>query len=344
MRFLTAALVVLVALSTTVLAVSTSNVPGEKAPVSTVIGTPDGRVGGETIATATVIASLPFSDTASTAGHINDYDWVCPYTGSTSPDVVYSLALATDKTITIDLCNSSYDTKVYVVQDAWSNVIYCNDDAGCGYSGYQSKLDAIALTVGHTYYIVVDGYGGSNGTYVLDVFEVEPCDLDCPPGAMVEGEPNCGPNYVDMYNGGCNSTPFVFQDITGSSPITMCGMSGTFLYNGLSYRDTDWYRLNVTTTSTISYCCEAEFPLLIFFINGGTQNCLDYTILGSLTGSMCQQICLTFTVAPGYYWLWAGPSVFTGVPCGAEYIMTIDGYNPSAVENASWSTIKALYR
>ena len=48
------------------------------------------RQGGETVADAVVIAALPYNDSGTTAGYVDDYDEVCPYTGSTSPDVVYS--------------------------------------------------------------------------------------------------------------------------------------------------------------------------------------------------------------------------------------------------------------
>jgi len=34
-----------------------------------------------------------------------------------------------------------------------------------------------------------------------------PCIPTCPAGTQIEGEPLCGPNYVDTFNGGCNSTP-----------------------------------------------------------------------------------------------------------------------------------------
>jgi len=346
MKFLTIALVILVA---TVAFANTSNVPETKVNLAGPVGAPDGRVGGETMATATVIASLPYSDTGSTVGHIHDYDAVCPYTGSTAPDVVYKYVAAADINITVDLCASTYDTKVYIFQDVVNNVVACNDDAGCGYSGWQSMIDHVDLPGGHTYYIIVDGYGTAAGSYSMSVIENPPCILECPPGAMVSAEPNCYDGYYDVTNGGCNSLPYVFESIPPAAPggsITLCGTSGTYIYAGWSYRDTDWFELNVVQTNTITFCCEAEFPVLIFFIQKGPgEGCSDLVILSSITGGLCQQVCLTQTVAPGTYWLWVGPSVFTGIPCDKDYIMTVDGYEaPSAVDNTSWGTIKALYR
>jgi len=134
----------------------------------------DGREGGETIDDAFVIDYLPFYDTGATCDNVNDYDEVCPYSSSTSPDVVYVYTSPEDLIIEIDLCDSMYDTKVYVYDfDAgygFGNPLACNDDAGCGYSGYQSRLDAVPFDQGHTYHIVVDGYGSSCGEYLLNVF------------------------------------------------------------------------------------------------------------------------------------------------------------------------------
>ncbi|MBC8365828.1 hypothetical protein H8E52_00310 [bacterium] len=73
-------------------------------------GTPDGREGGETIGTALPIWSIPFWDSGNTSDNVHDYDEVCPYSGSTAPDVVYSYTPRYNVTIDIDLCASGYDT------------------------------------------------------------------------------------------------------------------------------------------------------------------------------------------------------------------------------------------
>ncbi len=125
--------------------------------------------GGETIATATAIGALPFSDVGDTSNAMNDYDEVCPYTGSTSPDHVYAYTPSGDGLVDIDLCvGSAYDTKLYVYEDVATPTMpfACNDDE-C--PGYVSQLLALQLNIGHTYYIVVDGYGGSFGAYTFDM-------------------------------------------------------------------------------------------------------------------------------------------------------------------------------
>ncbi len=164
----------------------------------------DGRQGGENVGSAVLIPNLPFADDGATCDNLDEYDAVCPYTGSTSPDVVYKYVPTSEVNVTIDLCASDYDTKVFVYR--WPELyepVACNDDAGCGYSGWQSRLENLTLDAGEQYYIVIDGYGGDCGHYVLQVSEHQPCVVECPPGAMHEGEPPCVDGYYDVYNGGC---------------------------------------------------------------------------------------------------------------------------------------------
>ena len=60
----------------------------------------DLRDGGDTCASATVIPSLPYTDTGTTVGKANNYDsgivTGCPYGGSTAPDAVYKFTPAAD--------------------------------------------------------------------------------------------------------------------------------------------------------------------------------------------------------------------------------------------------------
>lgn len=291
----------------------------------------DGREGGETCADAFVIPALPYSDTGDTCDNIDDYDEECPYGGSTSPDVVYVYEPVADELVTISLCNdpTDYDTKLYVYENTCpdpGNPYACNDDA-CSTvnypSPYVSEIADLQLLAGNQYYIVVDGYGGSCGVYELSVAVVAGCDVECPPGATPEGEPVCEDEYVDSFNGGCNSDPSVFSPITCGE--TVCGTSGTFLVDGINNRDTDWYRLDLTEPTTITWTAVAEFPVQIFVIDAGTEDCVDYTILDGASAAPCDPATLTLECVPaGVYWLWVAPSVFEGVDCGAEYVATLD--------------------
>lgn len=305
-----------------------------------------GRTGGDTFADAVAIYGLPYGDSGSTCGYVNNYDETCPYNGSTSPDVVYSYTPAAHGAISVDLCSSQYDTKVYIYAGGVGNLIACNDDAGCGYSGYQSELPDVALLAGVTYYIVVDGYGGACGTYVLDVgFGPIGCPAwYCPPGALLEGEPECHDDYDDTYNGGCNSTGWteVWAQTGGCS--TLCGKSGTYNYQGQSYRDTDWFAVVGAGGTTVMECC-AMFPLQILFIWG--LDC-DNPQYHYALASPLEEAILSHDLAAGQEaWLWVGPSVFNGVPCSSQYIMDvcgIEGEPPVPTKPGSWGSIKAAFR
>lgn len=137
--------------------------------------------GGEDCAGATVIAALPYEDSGTTTGYAHNYDEECPYTGSTAPDVVYSYTPAVSGPVDINLCvpgtNTDYDTKVFVYENTCPTVapsgtyFGCNDDACSSplYSNYVSQISALNMIAGNTYYIVIDGYGGSFGNYTLSV-------------------------------------------------------------------------------------------------------------------------------------------------------------------------------
>jgi len=301
------------------------------------------RTGGDNIGTATVITALPYNDTGATCGAVNDYDEVCPYTGSASPDLVYAYTPTSATAITVDLCASQYDTKVYIYAGGVGNLVACNDDAGCGYSGYQSKVENVALTAGVTYYIVVDGYGSACGSYVMAITAYQPCDVVCPAGSIPEGEPPCGDNYYDSYNGGCNSVGWTVVPADADGCTDICGLSGTYLYQGSSYRDTDWYDatgagVNMTMDTV------AEFPLQAIFIYGTDCNNLLYDIT---TAGACQHAILSRSVGNGVHvWLWVGAQVFTGIPCSAEYWMHVCGLAPTPIpaEKATWGSIKHLYK
>jgi len=305
------------------------------------------RTGGDTIAEATTIWSLPYQDSGATCGFTNDYDEICPYSGSTAPDVVYSYTPSGQESINVDLCASSYDTKVYIYAGGPDNLVACNDDAGCGYSGWQSELQNVPLSPGVTYYIVVDGYGSSCGSYVLGV-DALVSDCLCAPGLILEGEPPCGENYVDSYNGGCNSNPHVFQPLYAVEEgcITLCGQSGTYLYQGMSYRDTDWFDCT-GIGENIDVECFAEFPLQLIFIWNPDCGNLQYDLI---TAGWCDIASLSRFVGAGdHCWVWVGPQIFSGLGCGAhvEYTLTvcgIAGAPPVPVRGMSWGGIKGLYR
>lgn len=155
--------------------------------------------GGDTCPTATIIPSLPYSDSGTTAGAIDNYDLpadvvsptvtgcpTCTATGGgpasalprgavytstgTAPDVAYRITFAAPGSMGVVVApTGSADLSLIV----YTNVCSSNladaivvDDTGT--NGSAEGIVISSLPAG-TYHIVVDGYSGSSGTYNLSV-------------------------------------------------------------------------------------------------------------------------------------------------------------------------------
>jgi hypothetical protein len=317
-------------------------------------GTPiePSSAGGDVCATATPL-TVPGSSSGNTCDNVNDYDAVCPYTGSTSGDEVYVISGVTAQ-ITIDLCNSAYDTKVYVYEGSCpGTLVACNDDFCNDPSGnpFRSQVSCVTLT-GGTYYVVVDGYGGDCGDYnIVTSFSTgcpEVCvPENCPSGALLEGEPVCFDGYIDTYDAGCNSTPPSFVNVPLGSAV--CGTGGDYIALGLSYRDTDWYQVDLgPIAQNISANLCASFNSQLAIIDGDI-GCGSITLTcGSVFGVPNSSVCCGPVSMNGLAWIFVATSDFVGVPCGSPYYVCItqDCTCPpvDATENRSWGNIKGLYR
>lgn len=319
-----------------------------------ITGTPRPQLGlpGDVIATAIPIPGVPFTDSGNTCAYVDDYDEICPYGGS-GPEVVYRIDATGTWHLTLSLCASSYDTKLYVYENDVTNMIACNDDV-CGSDGFRSELYALPMTAGNTYYVVVDGYWQACGDYELEITEVYVELVPCPAGALAESEPDCADDVEDTWNGGCNSIPPVFQPLPATadgSPVSVCGTSGTFLYQGFNYRDTDWYELQVTEPGTITFEAAGNFPIRIALLDGN-PGCPAGLALASATASSFPDLAqMSWNCTPGTYWYRIGPTIFTDIPCGAEYAATIIGYVGESALAAgegttvsSWGSLKNGYR
>jgi len=313
----------------------------------------EGRIEGDTIEECWTIPSLPFFDTGNTCGFADDYDEACPYDSNWAPDVVYCYSPPHDMCVSISLCDSYYDTKVYVYEDEWTPgfPLACNDDNfDCVDPpvSYTSWLESVELSAGHTYYIVVDGYGGDCGDYVLVVDEIEcpgPCDVICV--GVPEGEPTCYDGYDDQYNGGCSSLTWSYIPV-GPGPFVVCGEGGVFDYGGATYRDTDWYLIYPCGGVPISITVEAEFGVLFGFVSG-VPDCYAPEFINYAFADECTPGTLTeyLPCAPVAIFV-STDSWDPAYTCGLEYSLTVEGYtehcDPTPVENMSWARVKSLYR
>ena len=277
---------------------------------------PDGSV---------LIRKLPFTAVGNTSDNVNDRDVVCPFPGSEAPDVFYRISPLVETYVSISLCGSDYDTKVYVLDNNGMDVA-CNDDECVDEKEeptLRSELTCVRLLGGVNYDIAVDGYGMESGAYEIVVTACEPPPpFACPPEATPEGEP-CNKGAEDDFNGGCNSSPPVFTDIA-------CGdvfCAQTWVDLGRNLRDTDWYQVVTTETTRLTLRGAFNFDTgRLGFIQmrageEGSGDCAD--ALGQfpfVRGDDGEIVTVTSgELPPGTHWIFIAPE-FNGlaVPCSGD--------------------------
>ncbi|MEZ4388091.1 MAG: hypothetical protein R3D98_11045 [Candidatus Krumholzibacteriia bacterium] len=332
------ALAAFLAVAVPVVALDPGQARPPKPPVTYPVQAPDPeRQGGDTIADA-VAVFLPVHDlVGTTVGYTDDYDEQCPYVGSTSPDVVYSLSVDWSIHVVIDLLGSTYDTKLYVYDEDLA-LVACNDDY---YPDYVSRLDGVPLDPG-TYFIVIDGYGGAAGDYVLNIDEFIVDVVTCPGGAELEGEPTLVDGYVDAFNGGCNS-PEAGNPFGAITRPVFCGQSGWYLSpDGSRYRDTDWFEIVVPDAGFLEITGDANFTTYLFEL--GPQDCGSVAVIQNVICGPFQPATMTIPGAPGStVWFWVGPTTFDG-PTGEYLYVLWSNLEPAvAVAPRSWSAVKGLF-
>lgn len=147
--------------------------------------------GGETCETATVIPSLPYWDSASTEGYINNYELDstgCTMHTTKGPDAVYKFTSTTEMGLSLYTVAlfESWNVSIYILTDCENLVCVAGADA----NGPGSP-EALFFTVlpGQTYYFVVDGRDTNDyGLYKIGIAEptdVNEADILTPSGFKV---------------------------------------------------------------------------------------------------------------------------------------------------------------
>ncbi len=335
-----------------------------ESPAAADHGTPDGRQGGETMSDAFVIPDLPFTDTGNTSDNVHDYDAAACFgsPGFTAPDVVYSYTPAADEVLGIDLCGSSYNTRLYIM-DGNMDIIACDDNfyfdhasSDCG--PLTSRIEAVSVTGGTEYFIVVDGFLEYAGDYVLAVDRVDPsllCHIAYPlyPPIWYDIEPPLGPGYVDLYNSGCDDESGTYPYIVANS----FGTGGSLDFVGASgwtdpgVYDTDWIFCLVGPTGVCEWTMDAEQETYGFFLDFDYPNCDDVVVLDQMIVGPCEPGSMTLIESEpgGSVWIKICP---TGInpPAGFfgyqyDYVAHFEGLlSGLSTESITLDKVKSLYR
>jgi hypothetical protein len=314
---------------------------------------PVGDVGGETFADAVDMVALPFTD----SGNLWDYTDDIDFNYGTSPDVVYYYTPDFDGCVTFDLCESQYDSMIWVVDATQTTILFWNDD-GIACDAFQSQIAWMPVYNGVLYYYVIDGYGGSAGPFVVNVFTRDcPPPPECPPEALIEGE-GCADPYDDFFNAGCNAAGYHFSVVPCDPSVVVCGtVFNHYGTDASARRDTDWYLLpfpaGAATVSTTAYY-ESSGSLYYIAMNPDCTGdvYIPYGIhLGSRElGAMSELLDPALDGGTGWA-VFMSKNYYDGTwyPCtdpeSWPYVLTIDGLVcPTPTDVDSWGGVKSLFQ
>ncbi len=239
--------------------------------------------------------------------------------------------VATQTSATVDLCASAAaDTMVQILDGTCGAFVAlaCNDD----FCGLRSQVTANGLVVGNTYYIQIAGFDAAGvGPITLTLLCQGACEVTCPVGAVTEPEP-CDVDTIS----GCNSMPPAFIPIACGESV--CGKG----WGNGSFRDTDWYQLEIVAPNSrnVTWTVEAEFNVLIGIVeNGGIPDCAGVSAFRVFaTSTPCVPVSVNSLLPAGSWWFFVAPAQFTGpAPCAADtdYLATLDcGFGPNCQGDA----------
>jgi hypothetical protein len=245
----------------------------------------------------------------------------CNFSGATSPGVWYRV-VGTGVRLSANLCTSSFDTKISVFCGTCTGLVCVGQNDDSEFCPPAGRVEWCAQA-GQTYYMLVSGFDGQAGNFNLvvqrdttvpcgSVVSCSTCNLTAPVGSIAENETCTQDN-----NGGCNSSPAAYQNI--SCGQTVFGQASA----GLGVRDTDWYSFSVTTPSRVTWNVQTETPLEAFILN---DQCFpDQQILAQAQAIRCGTATITMVLQPGTYRAFVA-QIGDAYPCGSgsnDYIATL---------------------
>lgn len=200
-----------------------------------------GACGNNDLCTGGIAVSCNNSYTGTTVGMNTDAE--DPGCSAASAAGVWYILAGTGGSVTASLCGSSYDTRLDVFSgSSCASITTCvvgNDD----FCGLQSQV-TFATVIGTTYYILVNGFGSSTGSFTLNLSccsgTVPNCATSPSPTNSATGVSPCGilswtaatcnaPTSYDVYFGTTNPPPYV-TNVTGTSYTPSLSGSTTYYW------------------------------------------------------------------------------------------------------------------
>ena len=153
-------------------------------------------------------------------------DYSCSTDAFTGPEVSAAFVAPYDGAITITLSEESAETDILVITDAGG---VC-DAANCLVTGFSSvTFDAKA---GSTYWVVIDGYNGAEGTFTIDVGCTPFAELDCTDGNDEDGDGAADCEDSDCFGSSDACQPACVPDTAGPATLTCPSDTDSWSNNG----------------------------------------------------------------------------------------------------------------
>lgn len=185
---------------------------------------------------------------------------------------------------------------------------------------------------------------GTRNNYKLTI-ECEPClvcDIspDCPPGGTNESDLNCSLPGPDS-NGGCANDPGMEMFDVIQCDDVICGTTSLTpdLIGGVTTRDVDWYLLELTQTTLVTYTITAEFDVTAFIGTNPFVDCDNTGLTITSTNANiddCDPLTFSACLEPGTYSL----LVLATFPDEFGSVTIVCGQQPSVGQPGSHYTLE----
>src|SRR5438094_5759711 len=232
-----------------------------------------------------------------------------------SPEQVFQWTPTVSGTATIQTCGAgtTFDTVLYLRSGVCASgpevAAGCNDDACTNSTGlFRASRLTPTVTAGQTYFIVVDGYAGAQGTFSLTV---------TPPAAVTTTTTTpTGSSTTTTTLGGTCGSPTVLPAQGGTFSGTTSGTSqlaGSCGNSGTSPELVFQWTPSVSGTATIATCgASTNFDSVLYLRSGGCAS-------GSEVG--CNDDACNNSTG-----LFRASRLTPTVTAGQTYFIVVDGY------------------
>ena len=177
----------------------------------------------------TTLSGLPISGTGSNVGATKQAGEPNHAGNSGGASVWYSWTAPSSGPVTVDTCESDFDTLLGVYTGAAVNSLtgVASNDDSCG---TRSQV-GFAATMGTTYRIAVDGSNGQTGNVDLDIASTPPPSPTFTPSSLAFGDQQVGttsfPQPVTIGNTGQTQLEVTGRSIVGTNPGDFAISGGT---------------------------------------------------------------------------------------------------------------------